>query len=150
VVFVQVEGKAAGSVITGLPSPFGDELPFGDDLFKRFFGDRFPGVPRMPKPETPQGEHRAIMQGSGFVFAAKDGLLSDKTYILTNNHMVEGAEKIRVKFQDGRQFDAKIKGRDPQSDVAVIEIEAGGLPAGEERPCLSRWWLGVATILVVP
>ena len=43
--------------------------------------------------------------------------------------MVEDAGQIRVKFQDGREFDAKVKGRDPQSDVAVIEIKAGGLPA---------------------
>ncbi|MEW7984075.1 MAG: Do family serine endopeptidase [Candidatus Sedimenticola endophacoides] len=127
VVFIQVEGKASPAAIGGFSSPFGQEFPFGDDLFKRFFGDQFPGVPRMPKPEAPKGERRAIGQGSGFVFAAKDGLLSDKTYILTNNHVVEDAEKIRVKFQDGREFDAKVTGRDPQSDVAVLEIKAGGL-----------------------
>ena len=63
------------------------------------------------------------------MFAHKKGLLSDKTYILTNNHVVEKADKIRVKLQDGRQFDASVTGRDPQSDVAVIEIETGGLPS---------------------
>lgn len=129
VVFVQVEGKASPTAISGFSSPFGEEWPFGDDLFKRFFGDQFPGIPKMPKPEVPRGERRAIGQGSGFVFATKGGLLSDKTYILTNNHVVEDAEKIRVKFQDGREFDAEVKGRDPQSDVAVLEIEASGLPA---------------------
>ena len=129
VVFIQVEGKTPGSTITRFSSPFGEHGPFGDDLFKRFFGDRFPGMPGIPEPDRPRGERPAIGQGSGFVFAAKDGLLSDKTYILTNNHVVEGAEKIRVKFQDGSQFDAKVRGRDPQSDVAVVEIDAGGLPA---------------------
>ena len=128
VVFIQVEGKAAAATIRGLPSPFGEESPFGDDLFKRFFGDQFPAIPKMPKPEIPRGERRAIGQGSGFVFATKDGLLTDKTYILTNNHVVEYAEKIRVKFQDGQEFDAEITGRDPQSDVAVIEIKTGGMP----------------------
>jgi len=128
VVFIQVEGKASTASIRGFTSPFGEESPFGDDLFKRFFGDQFPGMPKMPKPETPRGERRAIGQGSGFVFAAKDGLLSDKTYILTNNHVVEDADKIRVKFQDGHEFDAEITGRDPQSDVAVVEIKASGLP----------------------
>ncbi len=64
-------------------------------------------------------KRRTISQGSGFVFATKDGLLSDQSYILTNNHVVEDADKIRVKLQDGREFDAKIEGRDPQSDVAV-------------------------------
>ena len=127
VVFIQVEGKTSPTAIRGFSSPFGEEWPFGDDLFERFFGDRFPGIPQMPKQDLPPRERRAIGQGSGFVFAAQDGLLSDKTYILTNNHVVEGAEKIRVKFQDGREFDAKVTGRDPQSDVAVLEIKAGGL-----------------------
>ena len=66
------------------------------------------------------------------MFAAKDGLLSDKTYILTNNHVVEKADKIRVKFQDGREYDARITGRDPRSDVAVVEIEATAV-IGEKR-----------------
>jgi len=129
VVYLQVEGKTSDAAIAGFNSPFGDGSPFGDDLFKRFFGDRFPGMPGVPRPETPRGERRAIGQGSGFVFAAKDGLLTDKIYILTNNHVVENAEKIRVKLQDGRQFDAKVTGRDPQSDVAVVEIEASDISA---------------------
>ncbi len=129
VVFVQVEGKAETPATAQFPSPFGDGSQFDSDLFKRFFGDRFPGFPQAPRAERPQGERRAIGQGSGFVFAAQGGLLSDKTYILTNNHVVEEADKIRVKFQDGREFDAKVTGRDPQSDIAVIEIKAGGLPA---------------------
>jgi len=128
VVFIQVEGKEAGSNITQLPSPFGNEWPFGDDLFKRFFGEEFRGIPKM-QPQEPRGERRSIGQGSGFVFAAEGGVFSDSTYILTNNHVVEDADKIRVKFQDGREFEAKVKGNDPQSDVAVIEIKASGLPA---------------------
>jgi len=125
VVFIQVESKASGGAVTRFSSPFDDESPFRDDFFKRFFGDQFPG---MPKPESPRGDRRAIGQGSGFVFAVEDGLLSDKTFILTNNHVIENADRIRVKFQDGRQFDAKVTGRDPQSDVAVIEIKTSGLP----------------------
>ena len=118
VVYIQVESKqeAAGM------GPFAS--PFSDEFFKRFFGEPFPGA---PQGEAPQ--RRAVSQGSGFVFSSKDGLLSDRTYILTNYHVVEGAEKIKVKFQDGREFIAKIKGSDPKSDVAVIEIKAGGLPA---------------------
>ncbi len=131
VVFIQVEAKASAAAMGQLPSPFGDEWPFGDDLFKRFFGDQFPGAPRTPPSGPPQGERHVIGQGSGFVFAAKDGLLSDKTYILTNNHVVENAEKIRVRFQDGHEYDAKVTGRDPQSDVAVIEIKATGLPVAK-------------------
>ncbi len=124
VAFIQVEStrKSATSTL----SPFGEDWPFGEDLFERFFGEPFPGLPRR---EPPQKERRTINQGSGFVFSSKKGLLSDKTYILTNNHVVEGAEKIRVKFQEGREFDAEIKGTDPKSDVAVIEIKTGGVPA---------------------
>ncbi len=50
VVFIQVEGKASGSAVTEFPSPFGDTSPFNDDLFKRFFGDRFPGNPPQSTP----------------------------------------------------------------------------------------------------
>ena len=129
VVFLQVESKAADSSVTQFSPPF-SEFPFGDDLFKRFFGDQFPGFPRFDNPRgKPRGEQRALGQGSGFVFAVKDGLLSDKTYILTNNHVVDKADKISVKFKDGREYSAKVTGRDPLSDIAVIEIEADDIPA---------------------
>ena len=131
VVFIRVEGKGAASGQSPLASPFGDEIPFGDEFFRRFFGDRFPGLPRGQGPQAPRSEPRVVGQGSGFVFAARDGLLADKTYIMTNNHVVDGAERIRVTFQDGREFDAEVTGSDPQSDVAVIEIDSGGLPALE-------------------
>ena len=124
VVLIQVERETEVAQI----SPFGDgqQWPFGDDLFKRFFGDRFPDMPRFNAPGgKQQGRQRAVVgQGSGFVFAANN----NKTYILTNNHVIEGNDKISVKFLDGREFEAKIKGTDPKSDIAVIEIEASGLP----------------------
>ena len=122
VVFIQVESTREGVVLM----PF--QSPFGDDLFKRFFGDDFPGFSHPQQPQKPQGKQRAVSQGSGFVFASKKGLLSETTYILTNSHVVEGADKINVKFQDGREFDAEIKGVDPKSDIAVIEIKASDLP----------------------
>jgi serine protease Do len=59
-------------------------------------------------------------EGSGIVVSA-DG------YILTNNHVVENADKIIVRFKDGRRFDGEIKGTDPESDLAVIKIKATGL-----------------------
>lgn len=129
VVFIQVESKVA--VNSGqFNSPFGPGSPFGnDEFFKHFFGDQFPGFPKGQQPKSPQKERRAIGQGSGFVFTAKDSKSSGKSYILTNNHVIENAEKITVKFQNGREFEAKIKGRDPQSDVAVLEVESGKLPA---------------------
>ncbi|SEQ90921.1 serine protease Do [Nitrosomonas sp. Nm51] len=129
VVFIQVESAATGSTNTPFSSPFGNRLPFGDDLFKRFFGDDFTGIPRRPRFDAPQRERQIIGHGSGFVFAAKSDFKSDKTYILTNNHVVADANRILVKFQDGREYVATITGRDPQSDIAVIEIKAEGRPA---------------------
>lgn len=126
VVFIQAESARQGAVARPSPSPFGDQWPFGDELFRRFFGDEFPGTPRR---EAPPGERRAVSQGSGFVFAMEGRSVADKTYILTNGHVVEGADKIRVQFKDGREFDAKIKGIDAKSDIAVIEIDVGSLPA---------------------
>lgn len=120
VVFIQTESRPKSTRPAPFSAPFGD-----DDLFRRFFGEPFPGIPRG---EAPDDRRRAVGQGSGFVFSAGSSEPSDKTYILTNNHVVEGAEKIRVKFQDGREFDAEITGTDPKSDVAVVEIKAGGLP----------------------
>jgi len=59
--------------------------------------------------------------GSGFI-VSKDG------YILTNNHVVEGADRVKVLMSDRREFKAKIVGRDPQTDVAVLKIDGSGLP----------------------
>ena len=81
------------------------------DAFRRFFD--IPDDEQDSSP--PQG---AISGGSGFV-------VSDDGYILTNNHVVEGADEVRVYFPDRRYFDAEIVGNDPFTDVAVIKIDAG-------------------------
>ncbi|MET0067061.1 MAG: DegQ family serine endoprotease [Candidatus Thiodiazotropha sp.] len=125
VVFIQVEATAEQPSNTGQAMPFNQPWPFGDDMLKRFFGDQFHSNPH----KAPRQQRRSVGQGSGFIFASHDGLLSDKSYILTNNHVVENADKIRVKLQDGREFEARVTGRDPQSDIAVIEIPTGGVPA---------------------
>jgi serine protease Do len=129
VVFIQVEGKSQEAASSRFSRPFGNQSPFQDDFFKRFFGDRFPGMPEQQRPDIQPEERRVTGQGSGFVFAQKAGFLSSKTYILTNNHVIQNAENIRVKFQDGREFKAEITGRDPQSDIAVIEIKTSDRPA---------------------
>jgi serine protease Do len=129
VVLIQVERESEPMQPFGFPfgNGDGDNFPFGDEFFRRFFGDRLPDSPRHNVPgKKKQDKQRSVVgQGSGFVFTANN----KKTYILTNNHVVEGNDKISVKFLDGREFEAKIKGTDPKSDIAVIEIEASGLPA---------------------
>ncbi len=95
--------------------------PFQDELFRRFFGDDFPAQAPRRGPAKPR---RASSQGSGFVFAAQ----GDVRYVLTNHHVVANGERIRVKFQDGREYEAKVQGADPKSDVAVLKVEARGKP----------------------
>ncbi len=95
-----------------------------DDLLRRFFGDRDEsreeGAPR-PAPRRQGG------LGSGVV-VSPDG------YILTNNHVVEGADKVRVDFTDGRSLEARVVGTDRPSDLAVLKVAANGLttvPTGD-------------------
>ena len=96
----------------GLGSPF-DNF---DDPFEQFFGEFFGGFP--------EGEYERKGLGSG-VIVDKEG------YILTNEHVVSGAIEVKVKLSDGREFDAEIKGADKRSDLAVIKIDAKGLPAAK-------------------
>jgi serine protease Do len=86
--------------------------PFGDEFFERFFG----GPAQPQQPYVQQG------QGTGFI-------VSEDGYILTNNHVVAGATELRVVLSDDSSYDATIVGTDPQTDVAVLKVEAGGLPA---------------------
>jgi len=89
-----------------------------DDFFRHFFGQPF----GEQAPRHPYGNPRQEGVGSGVV-VTKDG------YILTNNHVVDGADEVKVALQDGREFTAKVIGRDPKTDVAVIKISANDLPA---------------------
>ena len=84
---------------------------FGEDLFRRFFG--------APQPQEKKRTVRSL--GSG-VIVTKDG------YILTNNHVVEKAEKLSVVVGDKNTYEAKVIGTDPPTDVAVIKIEGKNLP----------------------
>lgn len=90
---------------------------FGDDEFDRFFGQFF----RDFFGEIPEREFKQRGLGSGFI-------IDEEGYILTNQHVVEDADKITVTLPDGRKFEAEIKGSDARSDLAVIKIEAQDLP----------------------
>jgi serine protease Do len=112
VVRVDITGKAKD-----VPMEMGEGSPFDNPMFRRFFGDQFQGQGRRGKMHTPR-EHGV---GSG-VIVTQDG------YILTNNHVVENADKVHITMDDGREFDAKVVGTDPKSDIAVVKVEATGLP----------------------
>ncbi|MDY7034325.1 MAG: DegQ family serine endoprotease [Thermodesulfobacteriota bacterium] len=85
-------------------SPFDERSPFRD-FFDRFFEDMIPE------------NFKQSSLGSGFIID-KDG------YILTNNHVIEGADEIKVRLSDGKEFDAEIKGRDAKTDLALIKIKS--------------------------
>ena len=96
------------------------------EFFRRFFGQPLPGAPRSTprpnRPQQPQEEERPRGVGSGFILTA-DG------YVMTNAHVVEDASEVLVTLPDKREFKAKIIGADKRTDVAVVKIEATGLPA---------------------
>ncbi|HMS05758.1 MAG TPA: DegQ family serine endoprotease [Burkholderiaceae bacterium] len=110
------------------PFNFGGEDGMDEELkefFRRFFGQT-PNAPRGGQPQRPQrppeDEARPRGVGSGFVLTS-DG------YVMTNAHVVDGAEEVLVTLTDKREFKAKIIGADARTDVAVVKIEASGLPA---------------------
>jgi serine protease Do len=114
---VQTEGPAVvGVTVSGLRQVDHNEAPsFEDDPVFRFFRG-VPGFPALPRGATPfRG------QGSGFIVSA-DGT------ILTNAHVVRDAKQVTVKLSDRREFTAKVLGSDAVTDVAVLKIDAKGLP----------------------
>ena len=123
--FIEVAEKVSPSVVLitvtekQKPNDVSAYLEALPDELRRWYDEqrsqRSPHNKRAPK-----RQEELIGKGSGIIIT-EDG------YILTNNHVVEGAEKISVRLKDGRRFDAVVKGRDPESDVAVIKIEAKGL-----------------------
>lgn len=90
----------------------GNQFPFADPMFRQFFGGRVPEMRQEPMSGL----------GSGVIISS-DG------YIVTNNHVVDGADTLLVALSDGRELTAKVVGRDPQTDVAVVKVDAKDLPA---------------------
>lgn len=121
--FSPIVKKVAPSVVkvttsTKVRVPAYQEIPgFDNPFFRRFFGEEF----EQRAPRRPQNMPRQLGQGSG-VIVTKDG------YILTNNHVVDEADEVKVVLLDGREFTGKVVGKDPKTDVAVLKVEAKDLP----------------------
>ena len=126
VVKIIVQGSRAGS---GDAQPMPEEIP---EYLRRFF--EFRGPPPSQRPR--------MGMGSGFIITS-DG------YIVTNNHVVEGAESVLVRMSDRREFDAEVVGTDPRSDLALLRIDATGLPrlplAASDDLEVGEWVLAIGS-----
>ncbi len=129
VVNVSVTGKIQPTAVwrgRGAPDQDDDDNPLAP-FFKHF--------PTPPIPPSSKGMPTQGM-GSGFIIST-DG------YIVTNHHVVDGADKIMVKLNDKREFPAKVIGSDPRSDIALLKIDASGLPTvaigGTDNLKVGQW-----------
>jgi serine protease Do len=100
---------------SGLNNGQGQDQRQLDPLFRQFFGDQFGGQFNVPNEQRSEG------LGSGVI-------VSPEGYILTNNHVVDGATDVQVVLSDRREFKARVIGKDDKTDIAVVKIDAGNLP----------------------
>src|SRR6185312_13770464 len=122
-----------GSQTTGVGNE--ENIPPGlREFFRRF------GMPGAPEGMPQHGGHNVIMgQGSGF-FISADG------YAVTNNHVVEKAESVKVTTDDGKSYTAKVIGTDPRTDLALIKVDGGPFPyvkLSDNVPRIGDWVLAV-------
>jgi serine protease Do len=107
-------------------APAGMEYGDPSDLFRQFFGgddgSGQPGMRRQPRQQREPRGQREQGLGSGVI-------VSPEGYILTNNHVIDGATDIEVTLSDKREFKARLIGTDPKTDVAILKIDAGALPS---------------------
>lgn len=117
-------------------NPFGDKGPFGDENpLKNFFGP-FSGGDYSP-------DFKQQSLGSGFI-------IDREGYIVTNNHVIENADQIKVKLANGKEFDATVVGRDPKTDVALIKIQPSSplvpLEMGDsDKLRVGRWVVAIGS-----
>jgi len=122
--------RVVGSGFPGSEGELGPGTPFGD-FFERFFGDR------------PQGPHEFRQQGAGSGF-----VIGQEGLIVTNNHVIEGAKEVTVTLASKEEYPAKIVGRDPKTDIALLKIEPKGtLPAAalgdSDRLRVGEWVMAI-------
>lgn len=129
--FEQASAKASPAVVNirvdkdmkGSPAMFNGQggMPMDPQgLFERFFGPQMGGQ-GMPEQAIPDQGPVAVGEGSGFI-------ISEDGYIVTNHHVAGDADHLKVTLEDGRSFDAKLVGSDPQTEIALIKVDAQGLP----------------------
>jgi serine protease Do len=120
------------SVSRGGPDINEEEIP---EFLRRYF--------QMPNPpQGPQGPQERMATGSGFI-------ISDDGYVVTNHHVVEDADVVTVRLSDRREYEAEIVGLDPRSDLALLRIEAQGLPylvlGADDALQVGEWVLAIGS-----
>jgi serine protease Do len=148
VVNISTSQKIAAGERQQLPEGFdGPDAPTLDDFFKKYFGEGGPGAPGGGGGGAPGdgggGESNEVKSlGSGFIISA-DG------FILTNQHVVKDADEIVVRLQDRRELVAKVVGSDKRSDIALLKIDATGLPVlnigSSENLKVGAWVLAIGS-----
>jgi serine protease Do len=106
------------------------------EIFRRFFGPDFQ-MPQGPDGQGPRNRGPGTAQGSGFI-------ISPDGYVLTNHHVIDGADEVTVKLSDSREFRAKVVGSDEKSDIAVLKIDGKDLPSlrlGDSRQLRPGQWV---------
>jgi serine protease Do len=120
VVNISVTQKAAGDAMVeeqeAVPSPGLQNSPF-DEMLRRFFEQQNPNGQRHVFPRMPGGQAHRIALGSGFI-------IDPSGIVVTNSHVIGNASKVEVTLQDDSKYTAKIVGRDPKTDIAVLSIKA--------------------------
>lgn len=116
---------------------------FGEDFFKGSpFEEFFRGFGSPPQEGGKEYQYKQRSGGSG-VIVDKEG------YILTNNHVIEGADKVKVRLNDGREFTATVKGQDPKTDLAALHIKAENLPVAtlgdSEKLEVGEWAIAIGS-----
>jgi len=119
------------------------QSPFFQFPFEEFFGEDFQKY--FQSPQVPEREQKQYGLGSGVIVSA-DGI------IITNNHVVEGADNIKIRLIDEKEYNAEIKGVDPRTDLAIIKIDAGDdlpyLKIGDsEKARVGEWVLAIGSPL---
>jgi len=118
------------------------QFPFDDDMLRRFFGGELPpGIQIDPGQDGLQPRERTG-EGSGVI-------MRDDGYIVTNNHVVDGADEIKVTLSNNSEYTGKVIGTDPDTDLAVVKIEASGLQAAKfgdsDKVEVGEWVLAVGS-----
>lgn len=128
------------SYATPQAARYGGQQMFSDPFFEFFFGQGNGNQNRRRQQQQQEPEQQQLGLGSGVI-------ISEDGYIVTNNHVIDGAERLEVTLNDNRTFNAKVIGTDPTTDLALIKIDAKGLsviPIGDSDALkVGEWVLAV-------